>query len=303
MRDAKILLIDDDQPVYDAVRELLADSTGEIIWANRPEPGIRMALNEAPDLILLDVNMPKMDGLKVCRHLKETESTRDIPILFLTVERNIDSLARALDLGGTDYILKPFHEIDLRARVRAALRTKRMIDLLKEQARIDALTGLSNRAAMDAALQSAHAAYQRLGQPFALLMLDVDNFKIINDQHGHGIGDDLLREVARALQVSSRPYDTPCRFGGDEFGVVLGQTEGIDAGRAANRILTALADVGLRRDAETTIGVTCSAGLASTSVLSPEFGAEEIVKAADEALYRAKREGRNRLCAARPTEL
>jgi diguanylate cyclase (GGDEF)-like protein len=303
MQDAKILLIDDDQHIYDAVRELLGEACDQILWANRPEAGIRLALHEAPDLILLDVNMPNMDGLKVCRHLKETERTRDIAILFLTVERNIDSLARALDLGGADYILKPFNEIDLRARVRAALRTKRMIDLLKEQARIDALTGLSNRAALDAALDSALASYQRLGHPFALLMLDVDHFKEINDLHGHGVGDDLLRQVAQALRVGSRPYDTPCRFGGDEFGVVLGQTQGPDADRAAARILQGLEGVALRREDGTEIVVTCSAGLASTSVLTPELGADDMIKAADTALYRAKREGRNRLCTAKASPL
>jgi len=298
MQSSKILVIDDDQHVYEAVDNLLGPSTGEILWASLPEQGIRMTLQHRPDLVLLDINMPNMDGLKVCRHLKETEATRDIPILFLTVEHNIDSLARALDCGGADYILKPFHVIDLRARVRVALRSKRMIDMLKEQARIDALTGLSNRAALDAALASAVAGHHRLGQPFALLMLDVDHFKGINDRHGHGVGDDLLREVAAGLRAGSRPYDTPCRFGGDEFGIVLGQTEGPDADRAASRILEGLKGISIKEDGDVVEQITCSAGLASTAELPPEFSGADMVKSADGALYQAKRDGRNRLCMA-----
>jgi diguanylate cyclase (GGDEF)-like protein len=299
MHGARILIIDDDQHVFDNVRDLLADLAHHVDWAKLPEEGLRNAIQSKPDVILLDINMPGMDGLKVCRHLKETEATRDIPVLFLTVERNLSSLARALDCGGSDYIIKPCSEIDLRARVRAALRTKQMIDLLKQQARIDALTGLSNRAALDSALSSALAAHERLGQPFALLMLDVDHFKDINDTHGHGVGDDLLREVAAALRVRCRPYDAPCRYGGDEFAIVLGQTEGDHAERAATRILESIRKIHLP-GARKEMKLSCSAGLASTTELPAGFSAEEAVKAADEALYRAKQTGRDRLHTTKP---
>jgi diguanylate cyclase (GGDEF)-like protein len=298
MQGARILIIDDDQHVFGNVRDLLADLAHEVEWANLPEQGIRLAMQARPDVILLDVNMPGMDGLKVCRHLKEAETTRDIPVIFLTVERNLSSLSRALDCGGADYILKPCNEIDLRARVRVALRTKRMIDLLKEQARIDALTGLSNRAAMDQAISSAVAAHQRLGQPFALLMIDVDNFKKINDNHGHGVGDDVLREVAAALRARCRPYDLPCRYGGDEFGIVLGQTEGGHAERAAARILECIRNMLLPGEREP-LSVTCSGGLASTTDLVPGFTPGDVIKSADEALYEAKQAGRDRMHNAR----
>ncbi len=297
MNRSRVLVIDDDRPIFEKVRALLEGIVGEVTWAGKPEEGIRQAINEQPDLILLDINMPRLDGLKVCRHLKETDAVRDIPVLFLTVERNVASLARALDCGGTDYILKPFNEVDLRARVRAALRTKRMIDLLKKQARIDALTSLSNRAALDQALDSAVASHTRHGQPFALLMLDVDHFKEVNDSHGHGVGDDVLREIASVLRSCCRPYDTPCRFGGDEFGVVLGQTDGHDANRVSTRILESFGGIRIKCTGGP-ISITCSAGLATTSELNDDFAAADVVKAADEALYRAKSEGRNRLCVA-----
>jgi diguanylate cyclase (GGDEF)-like protein len=299
MKSVRVLIIDDDRHVFTSVSELLTGLADEVEWASLPERGIRMAMQMRPDIILLDINMPNMDGLKVCRHLKEAEATRDVPVLFLTIESNVSSLARALDCGGADYILKPFNEIDLRARVRVALRTKRMIDLLKEQARIDALTGLSNRAGLDTALSSSVAAHERLGQPFALLMLDIDRFKKINDEHGHGVGDEVLREIAASLRLGCRPYDTPCRFGGDEFGIVLDQTEGEHARMTGVRILERIRLLS-PGEARSALAVSCSAGVASTAELRAGFTVDDIVKAADAALYRAKRDGRDRLRIAGP---
>jgi diguanylate cyclase (GGDEF)-like protein len=299
MKSVRVLIIDDDRHVFTSVSELLTGLADEVEWASLPERGIRMAMQMRPDIILLDINMPNMDGLKVCRHLKEAEATRDVPVLFLTIESNVSSLARALDCGGADYILKPFNEIDLRARVRVALRTKRMIDLLKEQARIDALTGLSNRAGLDTALASSVAAHERLGQPFALLMLDIDRFKKINDEHGHGVGDEVLREIAASLRLGCRPYDTPCRFGGDEFGIVLDQTEGEHARMTGVRILERIRLLS-PGEARSALAVSCSAGVASTAELRAGFTVDDIVKAADAALYRAKRDGRDRLRIAGP---
>ena len=162
-------------------------------------------------------------------------------MLFLTIDRDVRHLEKALDCGGTDYILKPFNKLELLARVRAALRTKRMIDLLKVQARIDALTGLKNRASLDDALEAATSAHSRMGQPITLLMIDIDHFKRINDSHGHGIGDEVLRQVGSAIRVACRPYDTACRFGGDEFAVVFSDTQGFDAEQAAKHAHVVLA--------------------------------------------------------------
>ena len=295
MQGARILIIDDDERIYHRIRRLLSDRVGRIAWAERPEEGLRMALSDPPDVVLLDINMPNMDGLKVCRHLKEASRTRDVPVLFLTVDSNMNSLARALDCGGADYILKPFNEVDLRSRLRVALRTKQMIDLLKERARLDALTGLANRAAFDDALAAAMSERERLGHPFALLMLDVDRFKQINDRHGHAVGDELLRELASGIRTRCRPYDTPCRFGGDEFGVILGQIESSHARSAARRIIGGVTILP-ERDDRLAIEARCSAGLASSELLPDGFDTGDIVKAADVALYRAKQQGRNRLC-------
>jgi diguanylate cyclase (GGDEF)-like protein len=291
MSERTVLVIDDSAAVHASVEDALRTVVDRTLHAPRPSEGLRIAIQQKPDAILLDINMPEMDGYKVCRNLKENSGTRDIPVLFLTSNREIHHLARALDCGGSDYILKPFHAVELEARVRASLRTKRTLDLLKEQARFDTLTGLNNRAALDAALDAASSAYRRSGQPVGLLMVDLDHFKEINDEHGHGVGDELLREIGAAIRTASRPYDVACRFGGDEFTVILGHTGGKDAHSAATRILSAIRDA--RADAGSkSVSTSASAGLATTAVLSEGFEAADLLKAADAALYQAKRAGR-----------
>lgn len=289
-----VLIIDDDVSIHAAVERNLTDLIDHVYAVADPVQGIQIATLHRPDLVLLDINMPKMDGLKVCRHLREAASTQDIPIIFLTVNRKVHNLARALDCGGSDYIDKPFSEVELRARVRAALRTKRLIDLLKEQAHIDPLTGLRNRAALDDALKAAASAHQRMGQPVSLLMIDVDHFKAINDEHGHGVGDEVLRLIGRTIRASCRPYDTACRFGGDEFAVILGATQGPDAEHVSRRLYARLADTGMP-SAQRRFAFTTSAGLASSASLSAGFSAHDLLKSADAALYEAKRQGRGRL--------
>jgi len=290
----RVLVIDDDRAVHRATKRLLARTVEEVISTADPVEGIQLASQTTPDLILLDINMPTMDGLKVCRHLRDLSATRDIPVLFLTIDRDVRHLEKALDCGGTDYILKPFNELELLARVRAALRTKRMIDLLKVQARIDALTGLKNRASLDDALEAATSAHSRMGQPITLLMIDIDHFKRINDSYGHGIGDEVLRQVGSAIRVACRPYDTACRFGGDEFAVVFSDTQGFDAEQAAARMLAGICGIVVDAGSDA-VQVTLSAGMASSEDIEGPVTADAILKSADAALYRAKHEGRNRL--------
>jgi two-component system cell cycle response regulator len=292
--ETTVLIIDDDKNVHAKVESHLADVVDEIHATDDPIRGIQMATQHRPDLILLDINMPMMDGLKVCRHLREGAITRDIPIIFLTVDRNFRNLARALDCGGSDYIDKPFSEVELCARVRAALRTKRLIDLLKEQAHIDPLTGLKNRAALDDALKGAVSAHERTGQPVSLLMIDVDRFKAINDDHGHGVGDEVLRLIGRTIRAGCRPYDTACRFGGDEFAIILGLTEGLDAEHVSRRLYAKLTDSGTPCT-QRQFAFTISAGLVSSASIEGSFEATDLLKSADAALYEAKRRGRSLL--------
>jgi len=285
-----LLLVDDDHAIHESVERPLSDVIERFLHATAPEDGLRLALSEHPDVILLDVNMPHIDGLKICRLLKEASSTRDIPILFLTVERNLQNLARAFDIGGSDYILKPFKDIELRARVSVALRTKRAFDLVKEQARVDALTGLANRGAMESSLSAAVSCHERHGHPLSLLIVDLDGFKQVNDTFGHGVGDELLRRVGDCLRKGSRPYDVPCRYGGDEFVVLLGQTDGLTAHNVAERILGEINALRVEVHGDT-IAVRASGGLATSAGMRCEFTPEDLMKAADRALYVAKRRG------------
>jgi diguanylate cyclase (GGDEF)-like protein len=295
MGETLALLIDDEMAVHGLVKEALEPTTVDrVISALTPGDGIRQAIDQLPAVILLDINMPEMDGFKVCRLLKENEVTRDAAVLFLTVEHNVVHLARGFDCGATDYIRKPVNPIELQARVRVALRDNQMVELLREQARIDALTGLMNRAALNDALEGAASAHQRTGAPSGLLMLDVDHFKDINDTRGHGAGDEVLRAIGGTIRACCRPYDTPCRFGGDEFAVIFGQVEGTPARCAAERILEVLhaLEVSTGRGR---LAFTVSAGLATTSEMPARFKPNALLEAADAALYAAKTGGRDRL--------
>jgi diguanylate cyclase (GGDEF)-like protein len=301
MSGITILVIDDDASIHTAVERRLEGVVDEVLKADSPIKGLQIAIQDKPDVILLDVNMPQIDGFKVCRNLQENPTTRDIPIVFLTADKNPNNLAKALDAGASDYISKPFNAVELEARVRVALRTKRMIDLLRERARIDAVTGLNNRAAMDDALIAATAAFKRTEQPLSLLMIDLDRFKDINDTYGHGVGDDVLRRVGASIRAGSRPYDIACRFGGDEFGVILAQTETASAEQISKRIIAQIKGIKIRTGGDE-IKVTCSGGLATATQLPKDFEPADLLKAADEALYRAKSEGRNRLAVATPRD-
>jgi two-component system cell cycle response regulator len=223
-------------------------------------------------------------------------------VLFLTVDHNVQHLAKALECGGADYIMKPFNPVELQARVRAALRTKQMIELLRNQARIDGLTGIRNRAALDESLAAAVSMFDRTGQPLCVLMLDVDQFKHVNDQYGHGVGDDVLRAVGALIQKSCRPSDAACRFGGDEFGVVFIDADEMGGALVAERLLEAIRELRFNSEAGV-LSVTASGGLSTSGRQESHFRPADILKAADDALYSAKSAGRDCLIVSgRPSE-
>lgn len=295
----RALIIDDDASVHRQLREALVPGiVDEVESALMPGDGIRSAFQNPPSVILLDINMPGMDGFKVCCLLKENPATRDVPVLFLTVDKNIVHLARAFDCGATDYIRKPVNPMELQARLRGALRDQQLMELLREQARIDALTGLLNRSGLDEALSAAASLYERTGSPVALVLFDVDHFKRINDERGHGTGDEVLRAIGKTVRRTCRPYDTPCRYGGDEFAVIFGQVEGDRAKRAAERVIEALRLVEVDSSSGP-VEFTVSAGLVCTSELHDVFEPDHMLEAADAALYEAKLNGRDQIAVQR----
>ena len=255
------------------------------------------ASDDPPDLVLLDIMMPEMDGFEVCRRLKEQAGTADIPVIFITARGDVEDEARGLNLGAVDYITKPFHLPLVLARVRTHLRLKMKTDSLERLSAVDALTGIGNRRRFDEVLAREWRRGVRLGVPLAAVMMDVDQFKAYNDHLGHGAGDECLVRVARALaEEIHRPSDGVFRYGGEEFVALLGDTDEAGAAHMGERFRQAVEFLAMPHPASSVApGVTISAGWA-VAVPGEIGAAEELVAAADRGLYQAKREGRNRIC-------
>jgi diguanylate cyclase (GGDEF)-like protein len=299
MVQQSVLVIDDSADIHALLAVRLKPEGLVLHHAQSPCEGLRMARELRPDLILLDVDMPDASGFEVCRQLKADPRTSMVPVVFLTGASQVYSKVEGFDLGAVDYVTKPFEPAELRARVRAALRTKRYQDLLGARAEIDALTGLFNRAHFDRKLAEGIAAHETGGAHVALVLLDLDHFKNLNDTCGHPFGDRVLQAIGETLSSTARDGDAACRYGGEEFGIVLQSTTLAGAKAAAERFQTRLAGVVLVH-AGKPIAVTASIGVAS-SELFPAPGALKpaaLLGAADSALYTAKREGRNRICLA-----
>jgi PleD family two-component response regulator len=211
-----LLVVDDDPKIHPLIDFHLEGVVERILHEESALAGLRRARDSKPDVVLLDIEMPGMDGFEVCRELKRAEQTRDIPVLFLSAEMQDHQIARALDMGGADYVTKPFKSIVLQARVRVALRTKRVIDLLKKEAVVDGLTGLLSRRRFEEILMRRWSEAGTRDESVAVALLELDDFDSINDGLGHGVGDEVLIRVAKALQGSQRTDDIACRFrGGD----------------------------------------------------------------------------------------
>ncbi len=266
----------------------LADDSIDLVTATSPVQGLEWAVSLQPDLILLDVEMPVLDGWEVCRRLKANSFTRDIPVIFLTGSCSEEEVISGLDLGAIDFIPKPFSQGVLHARVRAALRTKYLLDLLSRRAMVDGLTGTWNRAYFNQRLESEVSAATRHDHPLACMICDIDHFKKINDTYGHAAGDQVLRRFAEVLSSTCRTEDVVCRYGGEEF-VVLAPNTGW---KAATLLAERLAEITRATPIKlmgSLVNITCSFGVA-------ELGCTPgIIEAADEALYAAKRNGRDRV--------
>jgi len=254
---------------------------------------------EKPDLILLDVMMPGMDGYQVCRHLKENPATRGIPVIFISAKSEVADQAHGFSLGAVDYITKPFELPVVLARVRTHINLKLRTDLLEAQALIDALTGIGNRRRFDEVLRLEWKRALRNIMPLSMLMLDVDHFKAYNDHYGHGAGDNCLLQIGLALrQAELRPGDFVARYGGEEFAVILPNCHAAGARAIGERIREEIESLQLPHAQSTSASVvTVSIGCATQR---PARGGDiaGLLLAADQALYSAKQAGRNRLAEA-----
>ncbi|RQD70502.1 MAG: PleD family two-component system response regulator [Tindallia sp. MSAO_Bac2] len=291
------ILIVDDSPVNIQMLGQLLKGEGQVKVATDGKTALNIAASEdPPDLILLDVMMPEIDGYKICEILKASDSTKDIPIIFVTAMSQQEDEAKGLELGAIDYITKPYNASIVKARVRNHLELKHYRDLLRDASLIDGLTGIPNRRRFDEALKTEWKRAFRDGQPVSVLMADIDYFKRYNDRYGHLEGDECLRKVAECLQKTlKRPGDLAARYGGEEFVGIMPATNADGAFKIAETYREAVKELKIQHD-ESLISdyVTISIGVA-TMMPSSEAGAEKLVERADRSLYEAKEAGRNRV--------
>jgi len=292
-----VLVIDDSPDIHQIVTVRLRAEDVKLIHAFGAIEGLAMLRANHVDLVLLDLDMPGTDGMTLFREIRADHELVAVPVIFLTGTVDVSVKVQAFDLGAIDYVTKPFDAVELRARVRAALRTKHYYDLLARKAQLDAVTGLWNRAYFDTRLANAIADADRHEHPVALIMVDVDHFKNVNDTYGHPFGDMTLRRVGESLAEGLRPSDVLCRYGGEEFGIVLGDTTTEEAQQAAERLRMHLMVLGLECRNEP-VPLTASFGVAGSDLLGEDepLTGERLVKMADDALYEAKHTGRDRVC-------
>lgn len=294
---APIVLIVDDMPFnVKVLNETLKHDYRIEVAINGAKALERARCEPQPDLILLDVMMPNMDGYEVCRRLKSDPLTESIPVIFVTAKDDEAAEEQGFELGGVDYITKPFSLAVVKMRVRTHLQLKRQADALEQLAYIDPLTGIPNRRQFMEILEREYWRALREDSALSVLMIDVDHFKAYNDHYGHGAGDDCLRQVALALtRALLRPGDQVARYGGEEFVAVLPQTDREAAALLAERLRRSVLDLGCPH-ARSSAGdrVTVSIGGATTSLHTAAASLEALLTLADQMLYRAKEGGRNR---------
>lgn len=291
-----VLLIDDVPANLDVLLEHLQDEHVRLLAATCGEDALRLALKTPPDLILLDIMMPGMDGYEVLRRLKARPETRQVPVIFVTAMSDATDEAEGLAMGAVDYIAKPFVVPVLKARVKNHLELKRKTDLLTQLASIDGLTGVANRRQLNASLQQEWSRCQRYQHPLSLILIDVDHFKRYNDHYGHGCGDSCLRRVAKALlALCQRPGDLLARYGGEEFVALVPEASTEEARHTAELLRTAVESLAIPHQYATAADiVTVSLGVASM-IPDMEHKPESLLNMADRALYQAKEAGRNRV--------
>lgn len=296
-KKANILIVDD-QPANLMVLSRLLKDDYHILVANNGAKALEIAKSENPPLlILLDIEMPDMDGYDVCRRLKNDEKTSGIAVIFVTARDTAESEEMGFNLGAVDYISKPFQPAIVRARVQNHVSLKIKTDMLENLSHQDGLTNIPNRRNFEERLFREWARVMRNTQPLSLIMMDIDHFKLYNDHYGHGAGDDCLRRVARILKKTlSRPSDIIARYGGEEFVALLPETDGAGARHVAEQLRAAVEFAAIPHQfSPTSPVVTLSVGVATYSSDHIMADSQQLQQSADRALYLAKEKGRNQV--------
>lgn len=292
---AKILVVDD-QPLNIKVAHQILQPHYEIYMATDAAQALAFCNRTAPDLILLDVVMPEMDGLTMCNELKKSHVTQSIPVIFVTANTSLEQEHACWQAGAVDFVCKPFNAMTLLHRVRSQILLKQQADQLRTLAYIDELTGIANRRALERLLNLEWRRSKREQQPLAAIMIDVDHFKRYNDQFGHLAGDDCLRQVAHAIRdACGRSHDVVARFGGEEFCCLMPgiDYQGVEA--VGRKIAMNVAALAISHPTET--GAILSVSMGGVSLVPTDDSvALTLISRADQQLYLAKSSGRNRIC-------
>ncbi|MHA1524083.1 MAG: PleD family two-component system response regulator, partial [Alphaproteobacteria bacterium] len=297
----RILLVDDRASSRERVEKILGDRHSVIAEEN-PQQALFRAAEGGFDLLIVSLGLRNTDSLRLCSQMRSVERTRGLPILVISDAQDTSRLVHALDLGVNDYITRPVEGNELMARVRIQLRRKRYADQLKaaldqsmELAIIDPLTQLHNRRYLDGYLATLMEKTVQGGKPVCVVMLDIDHFKNVNDTHGHDVGDIVLREFSRRLKSAVRGHDLACRIGGEEFVVVMPDTQIDVAITIAERLCGEVRSVKflVSQKTDLRLPITVSAGVSILEGASDSI--KDLLRRADQALYRAKRDGRDRV--------
>lgn len=293
-----IAVVDDNPDNCDILKRRLERRGYRVVTAGRGEELLQKVEEGVyPALVLLDLMMPGLDGLATLKRLRESERTRDTPIIMISAAGEDETIVRALREGANDYVTKPLNfdvllaRIETQLRMRDALETIRaQRDMMESLALLDPLTGVYNRRALEARLRDEFERASRYRRPLSLIFFDLDHFKHVNDHFGHDVGDEVLRWFARKIVELVRTSDIVARYGGEEFCVILPETEEDDAFTAADRIRDAVARAPCQ-SGDLTIPVTVSGGV--TASWGDDKDPLDAVHRADQAMYCAKRSGRN----------
>ncbi len=291
----RILVVDDEPASIEVLTHIFGDDY-EVFFATCGEKALELAMTAGPDVILLDVIMPGIDGYEVCRRLQAEPLTAGIPIIFITSCGDQEAETRGLEAGAMDYIQKPFNQAVVKVRTRNQIELKRSREQLTILTITDSLTQLANRRRFDEVVAREHARLARSGAQLSLLLLDVDQFKAYNDTYGHLNGDHCLRQVAGVIdEVVNRPADLAARYGGEEFVCILPETDLAGAVAVAEKIRQGVEALAIPHGASGVADhVTVSLGVFTTRCTARK-GVTAVIAEADRQLYAAKSGGRNRV--------
>ena len=299
-RSGRMLIVDDRPASHERIAAMLAEEQSVDVEVD-PSEALFRAADGNYDLLIVSLGLENFDALRLCSQIRSLDRTRNMPILAITEPDSNARMVRGLEIGVNDYLMRPIDKNELLARARSQVRKRRYTERLRDNVQIsiemaitDALTGLFNRRYMESHLAGLLEQASARGKPHAVLVIDIDYFKSINDTHGHDAGDDVLREFALRIKRSIRGIDLACRYGGEEFVVVMPETDMAVAAMVAERLRRRIAAEPFAiHEGARSIPVTISIGIAA--LRGADDNAAGVLKRADQALYRAKRDGRNRV--------